>query len=192
VTGATVRVAALDFDPETLPAELPIGSTGEILVRAPWVSDGYLGLWATERAARPGTGEWHRSGDVGHVDTDGRLWVEGRAIHVIHTADGPLTSVPIERVVERALGLQRVAAVGVGPEGSQQLVVVVERAGSDAGPAGAELSDRVRNEVHAPVASVLTVPVLPVDIRHNAKIDRVVVAAWASDVLAGRRIRPLA
>jgi acyl-coenzyme A synthetase/AMP-(fatty) acid ligase len=163
---------------------------GEILVRAPWVSEGYLGLWATQRAARPGAGDWHRSGDVGHVDPAGRLWVEGRAGHVIVAADGPITSVPVERSVERALGVRRSAAVGVGPAGAQQLVVVVEQPGSEAGPADAELTDRVRNEVAHPVAAVLTAPSLPVDIRHNAKIDRSAVAAWAGRLLAGGRPKP--
>jgi olefin beta-lactone synthetase len=188
VAGAEVRIAALGFDAEDMPAELEPGATGEILVRAPWVSDGYLGLWATQRAARPGpVGDWHRSGDVGHVDADGRLWVEGRAVHIIHAADGPITSVPVERTVERTLGLARVAAVGVGPTGRQQLVVVIEDAGGAEGLAGAELTGSVRRAVSEPVASVLTVAHLPVDIRHNAKIDRTAVAVWASDVLAGRR-----
>jgi olefin beta-lactone synthetase len=192
VVGAEVRIAALGFDPEEMPAELESGATGEILVRAPWVSDGYLGLWATQRAARPGpVGDWHRSGDVGHIDAAGRLWVEGRAVHVIHATDGPITSVPVERAVERTLGLARVAAVGVGPIGRQQLVVVIEDAGAAEGLADAELTSSVRRAVSEPVASVLTVPQLPVDIRHNAKIDRTAVGAWASDVLAGRRRRSL-
>ena len=192
VSGAEVRIAALDFDAESLPPELDTGSTGEILIRAPWVSDGYLGLWATERAARPGpVGDWHRSGDVGHVDADGRLWVEGRVVHVIHTAGGPVTSVPIERVVERALGVPRVAAVGVGPVGNQQLVIVVEDPAATPGPAGGERATLVRRAVGDSVASVLTVHHLPVDIRHNAKIDRAAVASWAGDVLAGRRVRSL-
>jgi olefin beta-lactone synthetase len=192
VRGAEVRIAGLGFDPEVMPDELGSGSTGEILVRAPWVSDGYLGVWATQRAARPGpVGDWHRSGDVGHVDEDGRLWVEGRAVHVIHTVDGPITSVPVERTVERSSGLARVAAVGVGPIGRQQLVVVIEDAAAAEGLADAELAGSVRRALSVPVASVLTVPKLPVDIRHNAKIDRTAVAAWASDVLAGRRTRSL-
>jgi acyl-CoA synthetase (AMP-forming)/AMP-acid ligase II/pimeloyl-ACP methyl ester carboxylesterase len=195
VPGAEVRIAALDFDAEELPVELPTGAMGEILVRAPWVSEGYLGLWAVERAARPGSGDWHRSGDVGHVDGSGRLWVEGRAVHVIHAADGPITSVPVERTVERSLQLGRVAAVGVGPVGTQQLVVVIEQAGVSDGPADAETAERVRQVVTdrlgPPVASVLAVSALPVDIRHNAKIDRTKVAGWATDLLAGRRVRPL-
>ncbi len=192
VDGAEVRIAELGFDPEEVPAALATGSTGEILVRAPWVSAGYLGLWATERAARPGpANDWHRSGDVGHVDAAGLLWVEGRAVHVIDTSDGPVTSVPIERLVERARGGGRVAAVGVGPVGSQQLVVVVEDRKAVAGPAGRDLTAAVRSVVEQPVAAVLVAPKLPVDIRHNAKIDRALVASWASDVLAGRRARRL-
>jgi acyl-CoA synthetase (AMP-forming)/AMP-acid ligase II len=202
VEDARVRIVAFDFDADTLPDELQTGETGEILVSAPWVSDGYLGLWATERAARPpsqgllgngaGTGveRWHRTGDVGHVDAEGRLWVEGRAIHVISSSNGPITSVPIERLVERELDLARVSAVGVGPVGQQQLVVVLEDADADVGLASPELAARVREVVAEPVASVLLLKKAPVDIRHNAKIDRVAVAAWASDVLAGRRSRP--
>jgi acyl-CoA synthetase (AMP-forming)/AMP-acid ligase II len=192
VDGAEVRIAALGFDAEELPVELATGTTGEILVRAPWVSAGYLGLWATQRAARPGAvGDWHRSGDVGHLDALGRLWVEGRAVHVIHGPDGPITPVPVERLVERSLGVRRVAAVGVGPVGSQQLVVVIEDPAAGDGPASSDIAAAVREAVSHLVASVLTVPELPVDIRHNAKIDRALVASWASDVLAGRRANRL-
>ncbi len=192
VSGAQVRIVPLDFDATEVPDAVAVGVMGEILVRAPWVSEGYLGLWATERAARPGAGAWHRSGDVGHVDADGRLWVEGRAVHLIHGVDGPITPVPVERVVERALGVARCAAVGVGPVGSQQLVVVLEDPAAVAGAAEAEVADAVRSIVDLPIAAVLTAPSLPVDIRHNAKIDRAVVAEWADGVLAGRRVRRLA
>jgi olefin beta-lactone synthetase len=192
VDGVEVRIVPLGFDPETLPTGLAVGEMGEILVRAPWVSDGYHGLWAVQRAARPGDGAWHRSGDVGHLDGDGRLWVEGRSVHVVHAPSGPITPVPIERAVERALELQRVAAVGVGPIGSQQLVLVLElpELPSD-GAAPAELAASARHVVERPVASVLGAGALPVDIRHNAKIDRTAVAAWATELLAGRRPRSL-
>ena len=190
VVGADVRIAPLGFDAlDGVPDPLVTGETGEILVRAPWVSEGYLGLWEIERLARPGEG-WHRSGDVGHLDVNGRLWVEGRSVHVIDAADGAITPVPVERSVERALdpaGLVtagRVAAVGVGPSGCQQLVVVIERPDESPGLASLELAAAVRGVVEAPVAAVLVSREVPVDIRHNAKIDRAAVAEWASDTLA--------
>jgi len=67
--------------------------------------------------------------------------------------------------------------------------VVLEVPGSDPGLAAADLTTQVRDAVTADVAAVLVVPALPVDIRHNAKIDRTAVAEWASDALAGRRRR---
>jgi len=195
VAGAAVAIVPLGFDAAELPDPLSPGQTGEILICAPWVSDGYLDLWALERQARPpapitdaDNGDvWHRSGDVGHLDASGRLWVEGRAVHVIEGPDGPIASVPVERVVERTLELRRVAAVGVGPAGRQQLVLVIEDPQGADGLASADLSARVRSVTTEPVAAVLTVRALPVDIRHNAKIDRAAVAVWAEALLSGRR-----
>jgi acyl-coenzyme A synthetase/AMP-(fatty) acid ligase len=156
------------------------------------MSAGYDQLWRTQHDARPVdvTGRvWHRSGDVGHLDVAGRLWIEGRSVHVI-TADGAaITPVPVEVAVERLDGIARVAAVGVGPTGCQQLVVVVEDAAADDGIATADLVARVRAAVSHPVAAVLTVGALPVDIRHNTKIDRAAVARWAGAVLTGGRAK---
>ena len=189
VRGCEVRIAPLRFDAlRGVPEPVPVGATGEILARAAWVSEGYLGRWRTERLARPGDG-WHRTGDVGHLDAGGRLWVEGRSVHVIDTADGPLTSVPVERAVERALvpaakaRAGRVAAVGVGPAGCAQLVLVLE--GDADGLADAPTSAAARAAAARPVAAVLTVDEMPVDVRHNAKIDRAALARWASALLAG-------
>jgi acyl-coenzyme A synthetase/AMP-(fatty) acid ligase len=162
---------------------------GEILVSAPWCSAGYDRLWATEQHARPDRGDgrvWHRTGDVGHLDAVGRLWVEGRAVHVVHTVDGPVTPVPVEVAAEAATGVARSAAVGVGPVGVQQLVVVLERPGRP-GLADEATARTVRAAVAHPVAAVLQRPALPVDIRHNAKIDRTALAEWADRVLAGGR-----
>lgn len=192
VPGAMVEILPLGFDAAAPSASVPLGEMGEIVISTPWVSDGYHGLWAVERAARLRRGDgkvWHRSGDVGHLDDSGRLWVEGRAVHNIHSPGGVITSVPVERCVETALELARVAAVGVGPEGRQQLVVVVEDPHGTDGLASTDLTARVRSVVEQPVAAVLSRRSLPVDIRHNAKIDRTAVAGWADDVLAGRRFR---
>jgi olefin beta-lactone synthetase len=190
VPGAAVMIAPLGFDSAAPVSALPVSGMGEILVRAPWLSAGYNGLWLTQTNARPTdiTGlVWHRSGDVGHLDDEGRLWVEGRSVHVISTASGAQTPVPIERRVEAALGLARVAAVGVGPADVQVVVVVVEQPNGADGLADAAIARKVRGVVAPlPVAAVLQRKALPVDIRHNAKIDRTALSIWAADVLAGR------
>ncbi len=163
------------------------GESGEIVVSAPWLSAGYDGLWATTDQARTvderGV-EWHRTGDVGHLDAEGRLWVEGRMAHVVDTAGGPVTPVPLEVSVALATEL-RCAIAGVGPPGCRQVVVVVEREGK-AGLAGTDVDRSVREALTPqPVAAVLTVPKLPVDRRHNSKIDRTRLGRWAEAVLAG-------
>jgi acyl-coenzyme A synthetase/AMP-(fatty) acid ligase/pimeloyl-ACP methyl ester carboxylesterase len=178
LAGARVRIESLEGGG---------GDTGEIVVAAPWLSLGYDGLWATDDRARTvgddGV-EWHRTGDVGHLDGEGRLWVEGRLAHVVHTADGPVTPVPLELDVTSATGL-RCAVAGVGPEGCEQVVVVVETAGKD-GLAGGDIERRVRAAVISPpIAAVLSVSTLPVDRRHNSKIDRTRLGRWAETLLAG-------
>lgn len=197
VDGVDVLIAPLGFDATTPVAALSDSSVmGEVLVRAPWCSDGYDQLWRTEREARPVDAEgrtWHRTGDVGHVDHDGRLWIEGRSVHVIATVEGPVTPVPVEVAVETLDGVTTAAAVGVGPRGCQQVVVVLQDSAAERRLAGDAIAAKVRAVVEArvgcPVAAVLTTKVLPVDIRHNTKIDRAAVATWASAVLAGDRAR---
>jgi len=163
------------------------GETGEIVVSAPWQSLGYDGLWATTDHARSldeqGV-EWHRTGDVGRLDAEGRLWVEGRLAHVVATADGPVTPVPLEIAAEAATGL-RCAVIGVGPAGCAQVVVVVDREGK-AGLADTDLDTTVRGALAPqPIAAVLTAPAFPVDRRHNSKIDRTRLGHWAGALLAG-------
>ena len=177
LAGAEVRIEPLDG------ANL----TGEIVVSAPWQSSGYDGLWATNARSREVDAagvEWHRTGDVGNLDGDGRLWVEGRMAHVVETSDGPVTSVPLELRVEAALG-SRAAVAGVGPSGCQQVVVVVEL-DRRAGLAPADLDQVVRAAAEPrAVAAVLTVRAFPVDRRHNSKIDRTRLGRFAEAVLAG-------
>jgi acyl-CoA synthetase (AMP-forming)/AMP-acid ligase II/pimeloyl-ACP methyl ester carboxylesterase len=186
--GARVRLAPLGPDgrpggTRTTDPEI----TGEIEVSAPHMLAGYDRLWLTDRLARAGTPAepWHRTGDVGHFDAEGRLWVEGRLPHVVVTDSGVVTPVGVEQAAEAA-GVARAAAVGVGPRGTQQLVVIAEgeRPGFVEGP----LADAVRAAVDRPVAAVIGIERLPTDIRHNSKIDRTLLAGWATTVLSGRRV----
>ncbi|WP_295788745.1 alpha/beta fold hydrolase [uncultured Microbacterium sp.] len=188
-----VRISALDaLRRATGEPATDAGVTGEIVISAPHLKRGYFRLHLTDREARRGLGErWHRTGDVGHLDADGRLWVEGRLPHVITTADGPVTPVGVEQDVEAVDGVSRAAAVGVGPSGRQVVVAVVETRHRRPGLASPALTDAVRAATAQRLAAVLMVPALPTDIRHNSKIDRTRVAAWAGRVLAGEKPTPL-
>jgi len=193
VAGAQVAIAALgpDGSPASGPGTEP-EITGEILVSAPHVKDRYDRLWITEQhsASVPG---WHRTGDVGHLDAEGRLWVEGRLGHILTTAAGVRTPVAAEQLAETADGAGRAAVVGVGPAGTQVAVAVLETVppARTAGPAPRELAQAVRSAVldgtGLELAAVLAVRDLPTDIRHNSKIDRTALAGWAATMLAGGR-----
>ncbi len=173
------------------------GTTGEICVRAAHVKDRYDALWLTDQRAGRHPG-WHRTGDVGHLDEEGRLWVEGRLAHVVATAEGPVTPVGVEQRAEGVAGVRAAAAVGVGPDGTQALVVVVvpdtaavtkprPRGSLGLTPAPSPFADAVRRAVGRPVSAVLLAARLPLDIRHGAKVDRTEVARQAGAVLAGGR-----
>jgi acyl-coenzyme A synthetase/AMP-(fatty) acid ligase/pimeloyl-ACP methyl ester carboxylesterase len=191
VTGVEIRIRPIDGS-DRHPHRI-----GEIVVRAPHARAGYDRLWHTEFAASPDE-TWHATGDVGHLDTEGRLWVGGRLGHVMATAAGPIAPVAAEQAIERIDGVTAAAVVGVGPDGDRRPVVVVERdrPARRPGPAPTDLVIRIRSavrEVLAPldgapdVVAVLEVPRLPVDRRHNSKVDRSRLARWAERVLAGER-----
>ncbi|WP_019179674.1 alpha/beta fold hydrolase [Microbacterium yannicii] len=191
-----VRVSALDRDGRATgaPSEEP-GVVGEIVISAPHLKDHYDRLWLTDQEAMRDTGDldpavrWHRTGDVGHLDRRGRLWVEGRTQHVIVTEDDPVAPVGPEQGVERVDAVRRAAVVGVGPHGLRQAVAVVETIPptARAGLAAPEITRGVRAAAGIPLAAVLTVPRLPTDIRHNSKIDRSKLSVWAERILAGER-----
>ncbi|PXA64298.1 hydrolase [Arthrobacter psychrochitiniphilus] len=191
VSGAAIAIApvlaqGLDLSPTTA-AEV----TGEILVRAPHVKERYDRLWITQTHSTSIPG-WHRTGDVGHLDAQGRLWVEGRMEHILTTPTGVKTPVACEQAVEQVPGVARAAVVGVGPMGTQAAVAIVETAPAIKRPglAAAPLAAAVRAaalSVGLPLAAVITIDAMPTDVRHNSKIDRAKLSRWAARLLAGQK-----
>ena len=185
VDGCNVKVVSIDGGI----SELPIGVTGEIVVSAPWMSLGYNRLWLTQQNARFESDgfTWHRTGDVGHINGDGNLWIEGRVVHMIHTADGSMTPVPLEVACEKISGVKRAAAVGIGDKGVQQLVMVLETDQVKEDPAPEQLAAQVREALAGlDVVAIWETKKLPVDIRHNSKIDRTALAQKMQKVFSGR------
>jgi acyl-coenzyme A synthetase/AMP-(fatty) acid ligase len=125
---------------------------------------------------------------VGALDDEGRLWIMGRLPHVITTAAGPVTPVGLEQRIEARPEVRAAAVVGVGPAGAQQVVAVVVPTGRPRRGAVAplDLVEAVRAAAGSPLAAVLRIKALPVDIRHQSKVDRRAVARWAEAALAGR------
>lgn len=80
--------------------EIRTGGRGEVLVRGANVMAGYLGR-PELTAKRIGSDGWLHTGDVGHIDNDEFLFVDGRLDDVIVLADGTMVA---PEVLERTLG----------------------------------------------------------------------------------------
>jgi acyl-CoA synthetase (AMP-forming)/AMP-acid ligase II len=168
------------------------GEIGEIIARSPAVTRGYFRLPAADAVSkiRDGATVWHRIGDVGRMDEQGRLWFAGRRSHRVETAAGVLFTECCEPVFNRHPAVARCALVGVGTAGAKEPVLVVEPA--DGRPPRGAARDRLIAELLAfgaevahtrAIRRILFHPSLPVDVRHNAKINREQLARWAE----GRR-----
>ncbi|MDP9434359.1 MAG: fatty acid CoA ligase family protein [Actinomycetota bacterium] len=166
------------------------GEVGEVVVRGPVVSPAYIERPEATAAAKL---LWdgrlaHRMGDLASWDDEGRLWFAGRKAHVVHTADGPLYSVPCEEVFNAHPAVRRTALVPVGPPPASTPVLCVEpEPGVRPTPAlSEELLALGRSDPQTrAVAHVLYPPAFPVDIRHNSKIDRPRLGRWAERQLDG-------
>ena len=182
IDGVDVRISSVDRDGlATGPLSDAPFIMGEVAVHAHHAKDRYDALWATQRRSSREPG-WHRTGDVGEIDEWGRLWIGGRLSHVITATSGPVAPVAIEQRVGGLAGVQQAAAVGVGPVGTQQVVVILQTDRE----VNLALIDEVRSVAGVQVAAVLARADLPVDIRHRSKVDRTALATWAAHVLAGR------
>jgi acyl-CoA synthetase (AMP-forming)/AMP-acid ligase II len=141
------------------------GEPGEIVVSGDHVIPGYLrGLGDEETKFRVDGGVWHRTGDAGYLDTQGRLWLLGRCVARIQDAHGDLYPFAAETAVYQDPGVRRVALVA--HRGRRILAVEFYP-----GQAPANL-DGVRAALAwTHLDEVRLCPHIPVDKRHNAKID---------------------
>ena len=176
------------------------GHIGEITVAGPTATDSYFNreaatVLAKIRELHDGDVRIvHRMGDLGYFDGEGRLWFCGRkSQRVILDAATTLCTEQVEPVFNRHPDVQRTALVGVGPREAQRPVLCVELRtgiGEDQHP---RIADELRHLgdgfVHtAKVDAFLFHRRFPVDIRHNAKIGREQLAAWAARQLRKPRV----
>jgi acyl-CoA synthetase (AMP-forming)/AMP-acid ligase II len=174
---------------------LPVkpGQVGEITVAGPTATDSYFNRDAATALAKireplPDGGERivHRMGDLGWIDADGRLWFCGRkSQRVVMDAITTLCTEQVEPVFDTHPDVRRTALVGVGAPGAQRPVLCVELRKGIARGEHARIADELSHLgegfVHtAKVETLLFHPGFPVDIRHNAKIGREKLAAWAA------------
>lgn len=194
---ATMRTAVIPITDGALvnwsPGDVvPPGEVGELAVSGREVSASYTGQPEANKCAKTlvsATGQlWHRMGDAVRVDDRGRLWFQGRVGHRVQTPDGVHFTEPVEAVFNQVPEVRRTALVGVGEPGAQVPVLCVEMEsarpwqGSDV--VREQLLEYGARHTHtAGIKQILFHERFPVDIRHNSKIVREKLAAWATDQL---------
>ena len=124
-------------------------STGEVVVRTPWLTQGYLkNQEASEQLWRDG---YLHTGDIGHIDADGYLKVTDRIKDVIKSGGEWISSLTLEDYISQLPGVDEVAAIGVPDErwGERPVVLIVRVAD----PQPALDADTVRNHLQGFVDS---------------------------------------
>ncbi len=104
---------------------LPPGFDGEICLRGPKVTRGYWKDPAKTAAAF--FGDWFRTGDVGHLDADGFLYLTDRKKDMIISGGENIASSEVERVIYELPAVREVAVVGMPDQrwGEMPVAVVV-------------------------------------------------------------------
>jgi acyl-CoA synthetase (AMP-forming)/AMP-acid ligase II len=136
---------------------------GEILVTGNHVLKGYLFGHGDEETKVRIDGEiWHRTGDAGSLDETGRLWLLGRCAAKVNDARGILYPFAVECVAMTFPFVRRAAFVLL----KNRRVLVIESGGSSQDHS--QLSAALE---WAGVEEIRNLKRLPVDARHNAKIN---------------------
>ena len=116
-------------DGDMLDADRDGKATGEIVVRTPWLTQGYLhnppaseDLWA---------GGYLHTGDIGTLDPRGMLTVTDRLKDVIKTGGEWVSSLALESIISQHPAVNEVAVIGVKDDkwGERPLAMVVLKAG---------------------------------------------------------------
>ncbi len=195
-----IEIAVLPISDREIPvfdrnSILSPGQIGEIVVRGDVVTRAYENNTKENKLAKISDENtfWHRMGDVGYLDFEGRLWFCGRRAHrvVCEKYNKTYFSIPCEALFNEHSLVFRSALVGVPlSSGTGLIPVIVVELEKDS-----RIDTRIlKNDLKAiakaniqttEIENFLIHPDFPVDIRHNAKIFREKLCVWATTELKG-------
>lgn len=185
-----IKIIPINDEPILRLAEgdtLPNGSIGEIIASGPVVTPSYYAAPDATAAAkitdRDG-GLWHRMGDIGYLDDEGRLWFCGRKAERVICGDKVYYTDCCEAVFNTHPDVFRTALIGAKNGDETRPALMVE---PEAGkfPRSAKEKRQLAESLytlgrsHAHTRSIHTFAFsrsFPVDVRHNAKIHRLTLA----------------
>jgi fatty-acyl-CoA synthase len=133
-------------------------TTGEVVVRAPWLTQGYLK--ERERSEELWRGGYLHTGDIGYVGADGYLQITDRIKDVIKSGGEWLSSLDLEDIISQHEGVSEVAAIGVPDEkwGERPMVLVVPAPGLDSPLTEEAIKHHVKSRADRGLISSWAVP----------------------------------
>ncbi|WP_243056041.1 fatty acid--CoA ligase [Pseudomonas sp. BP01] len=113
-------------------------SLGEIVVRSPWLTQGYL--HEPEKGAELWQDGWLHTGDMGSIDRHGVLEIKDRIKDVIKTGGEWISSLALENLISQHAAVNAVAVVGIPDEhwGERPIALVVCMPGGSLDQVGLE------------------------------------------------------
>jgi fatty-acyl-CoA synthase len=122
-----VELEVMDSDDKILPHDGQ--STGEVVMRAPWLTESYFK--APDKTRELWRNGWLHSGDVGYIDKEGYLQITDRIKDVIKSGGEWISSSDLENLMSQHEAVQESAAIGVVDEkwGERPLMIVTVKPG---------------------------------------------------------------
>lgn len=153
-------------------------SAGEVVARAPWLTEGYLK--EPERSEELWPDEYLHTGDIGFIDEKGFLKVTDRLKDIIKSGGEWISSVQLEDIVSQMPQVSEVAAIGVPDDkwGERPLILVVPGEG-----ASLDEQDVIAHLRKAADEGVLAEWAVPGDVRLVEEIDKTSVGKIDKKVL---------
>jgi len=140
--------------------ECRIGNNSEIQVSGETVLKGYLGgIGDEENKILEGDKTWHKTGDAGYIDEQGRLWLLGRVSQAIHDESGTLYPFCAECILDSHFGIR-----GAFLLQNKERVAVIEKGFVNE-------NDVLQALKSQHISKIITIKKIPMDKRHGAKID---------------------
>ncbi len=153
------------------------GEVGEIMIKCAHMSTRYFNRPDADAVhkVRQGGEIWHRTGDLGRMDSRGRLWFCGRKTQRVMTGKGVLFTVPCENIFNTHPQVKRSALVGIDLGKGVEPVICIEP--EDNMKTDARLVKELQetasaSEMTESIRRIEFFTAFPVDARHNAKIFR--------------------
>jgi acyl-CoA synthetase (AMP-forming)/AMP-acid ligase II len=147
--------------------EVRVAEDGELLVRGPGVFAGYFEAEeATHATLRDG---WLYTGDVGHLDEQGNVYVLGRKRAMLKRGGAAIAPRELEEAAQEVAGVKVVAAIGIPTKSTEEIVIVVE-AEVEAEPLAAAVSQAIRRMIGFAPQRVLVVKPRTILRTYNGKL----------------------